>query len=92
MRKIWAVGSSNGVSGYFKPYEVNAEASTGSDPVSATNLLGQGDITDDTSLEGNANTSEEVAAATDSTYAYASGSEIGPTGGGGEGGEGGQGG
>ena len=82
-RKIWAVGSSQGITGVYKPYEVNAEASTGSDPVSPSNLLGQGGIEDSLAAEDNVDTSQEVTSATDDDYAYASGTAITPSGNGG---------
>ena len=81
LRQIWAVGSKEGVSGVYKPYEVNVSASTGTNPVSPTNLLGQGDIEDSLADEDNVDTTDEVAAATGNDYAYASGNAITPPGG-----------
>lgn len=46
-KAIWAVGSKEGVEGIYTPYEVNAFGSTGEDPMSASNALGQGlDVVD----------------------------------------------
>lgn len=53
MKAIWAVGSKSGVEGVFRPYEVNASASTGTDPVNASNLLGHGPLVDETADEAN---------------------------------------
>ena len=88
MRKIWAVGSKEGLSGYYKPYEVNAEASTGTNPVNLSNLPGQGNIEDSLDDADNVDTSDEVASAIDDQYAYASGTAITPPATSGEGGNG----
>ena len=53
-KAVWAVGSSSGVQGVYKPYEVQ-NGSTGTDPMSNTNVLGQGitaqdDVTGDSNL------------------------------------------
>ena len=47
-KAIWAVGSASGVQGEYKPYEVNSNGSSGSSPITAANVLGQGSIADDT--------------------------------------------
>jgi len=45
-KAIWAVGSEQGVQGVYTPFSVQ-QGSTGSDPVSISNLIGHGDLTDD---------------------------------------------
>lgn len=53
MKAVWAVGSSSGVQGIYTPYEVQ-NGSTGSSPMSADNVLGQGlSVIDNLSEEAN---------------------------------------
>lgn len=62
IKKIWAVGSSNGIEGFFTPYKgqnIDGESGTGTDMLSATNLgISNSDINDsntaDTTSEASA--------------------------------------
>jgi hypothetical protein len=60
-KAIWAVGSASGVKGTFTPYEVNDKASTGAEPMSMSNALGQGImVVDDLSEPPNNNVVDEA--------------------------------
>lgn len=58
-KAVWAVGSSSGVQGVYTPYEVQG-GSTGTDPMSSSNVLGQGtQAVDDTTGDSNLITGDE---------------------------------
>lgn len=68
MKAIWAVGSKTGIQGVYKPYLVNSAASTGSEPVSTSNVTSFGTIADDTAttppnLDNGNETAEEISVA-----------------------------
>lgn len=52
-RAIWAVGTEEGIEGVYRPYEVNTQASTGTDAVTADNVAGHGDFVDDGNVPPN---------------------------------------
>lgn len=70
MKAIWAVGSQSGVQGIYRPYEANQGGSR-MEPLSASNILGHGDLSDDTTGEANLSTSNNpVENIEDSGYNY----------------------
>lgn len=52
-KRIWAVGSENGVSGVYTPYGVNVNGSTKKDPRDTSNALGQGTVVDEVTGDAN---------------------------------------
>lgn len=67
-KAIWAVGSDAGVLGTYTPYEVN-QGSTESDPLTSSNVLGHGDLTDDVSGLANLATADDPSESIDN-YSY----------------------
>lgn len=71
LKAIWAVGSSSGIQGIYKPYEINSQGSTGTSPISSSNALGQGPVADDTTGPVNLNTNDaDAESISNSGYAY----------------------
>ena len=68
LKAIWAVGSDAGVYGRFTPFGVNANASTGNEPMSDSNVTGMGPIADDVAGPANLLVSDNPAELLD-TYA-----------------------
>lgn len=70
-KAIWAVGSQQGIEGFYNPYGLqNADGNGGtkSNPLNSTSIspAGSSEIADDTTKGGNANNAVEVGKATDS--------------------------
>jgi len=74
LKAIWAVGSKTGVQGIYTPYEVNSRGSSGTSPMSESNVLGHGTaIVDDAGGEADldvTDNSEEVIGTPPDGYPY----------------------